>query len=115
MAETRRTPVPELTEALGALRSRLATEHVATLVVYLASDACAATGGLFSAAAGRYARACVGVPRGWAPEGDEAPTVEELAGHWAQVEALEGIEEPESTLDELLLVSRQLAGRSQPA
>lgn len=109
MAGTRRTPVPDLTDALTVLRPRLKAEFIATLVLYLASTACNATGGLYSAAASRYARALVGVPRGWVPPAAEAPTVEELAEHWAQIEAHDGpIEQPGSTLGELLLIARQL-------
>jgi NAD(P)-dependent dehydrogenase (short-subunit alcohol dehydrogenase family) len=110
MVGTRRTPIPELTEALATLRPRLAPEFVAALVVYLASDACTATGRLYSAAASRYARAVVGVPSGWAPATAEVPSIEELAEHWPEIEAHdESIEEPESTISELLLVGRQLA------
>jgi NAD(P)-dependent dehydrogenase (short-subunit alcohol dehydrogenase family) len=109
MVGARRTPVPALTEALTTLRPRLEPEFVAPLVVYLASDACSATGGLYSAAASRYARAVVGVPRGWAPATAEVPSVEELAEHWAEIEAHDGpIEQPGSTIGELLSVARQL-------
>ena len=109
MADTRRTPIPELTEALATLRPRLLPEFVAALVVYLASGACSATGDLYSAAASRYARAVVGVPCGWAPASPEVPSVEEVAEHWGEIEAYDGpIEQPDSTLSELLLVARQL-------
>jgi NAD(P)-dependent dehydrogenase (short-subunit alcohol dehydrogenase family) len=113
MAGVRSRPVPELSDVLANLRSRLEPEFVMPLVVYLASSANGQTGCVFSAGAGRYARAIVGVPRGWACPGPDAPSVEEIAAHWGDIDTWSDLDEPESTVDELLLIARQLSTTDQ--
>jgi NAD(P)-dependent dehydrogenase (short-subunit alcohol dehydrogenase family) len=65
--------------------SAIRPEAVSALIAYLASDRCAETQGLFSAAAGRYARVFVGLTDGWMAEPGKHPDVEDIAQHFEQI------------------------------
>ena len=81
---------------------------VVPLVVYLASRACAVTHHNYSACAGRFARAFVGLAEGWlAPPGTE-PSAEDIAAHWDAVSATEPYTVPTSIFDEVADVCRRL-------
>jgi NAD(P)-dependent dehydrogenase (short-subunit alcohol dehydrogenase family) len=72
--------------------ARLDPTFVAPLVVYLASGACQSTHGIYSAVAGRFTRVGVAVGRGWrCADGAAAPSVDDIAAHWAEID---GIAEP---------------------
>ncbi|MFA7585131.1 MAG: SDR family NAD(P)-dependent oxidoreductase [Novosphingobium sp.] len=55
------------------------------LAVYLASEACTDTRGLYSQCLGRMARVFVGVTEGWRAGRDAPPTVEAVAEHWNEI------------------------------
>ena len=82
-------------------------ELVVPITTYLASRACAVTHQSFSACAGRYARAFVGLGEGWvAPSTD--PTADDIADQLAAVSATEPFSVPDSIFDEILGVCARL-------
>jgi len=82
---------------------------VTPLVVYLASEACQTTHGIFSATWGRYARAFLNFSQGWVGPRQDAPRAEDIAAHWAEVENRRDIVEPAYLEDEFALIAKQLA------
>jgi putative sterol carrier protein len=72
---------------------KLKPEYVAPLVLYLCSEQCPASGGVYNAGMGRYSRVAVVSGRGvWLGDDGELPTPEAIATNWQQIIALEGAE-----------------------
>jgi NAD(P)-dependent dehydrogenase (short-subunit alcohol dehydrogenase family)/acyl dehydratase/putative sterol carrier protein len=70
---------------------KLQPEFVTPLVLYLCSEQCPASGGIYSAGMGHYSRAAVLSGHGaWLAEGDEVPPPEAIAANWQQILSLEG-------------------------
>jgi NAD(P)-dependent dehydrogenase (short-subunit alcohol dehydrogenase family) len=55
------------------------------LAVYLASEACSSTHGLYSQCLGRSAKVFLGVVPGWQAQRQSAPSVEQIAEHWEEI------------------------------
>jgi NAD(P)-dependent dehydrogenase (short-subunit alcohol dehydrogenase family) len=96
-------PDPDTFAALGPRQS---AESVVPLVVYLASDRCAAHGEAFSSVAGRVARVFVGLTPGWL--GDETSTAEDVGAHLDEITDVEGFSVPSGVFDEFATVADQL-------
>jgi NAD(P)-dependent dehydrogenase (short-subunit alcohol dehydrogenase family) len=97
-----------MTEAmLGDLADQLGPERVVPLVTYLASEECATTHGLYSAAGGRYARVFAGLTPGWVG-GPNATAAEDIAAHVDDITALDGYIVPLSVQDEFVQLRRAL-------
>jgi len=69
-------------EAIG---NSMNVEFNMPLAVYLASEACTATHGLFSQCIGRVAHVFIGAVTGWQAQRQSPPGVEEIAEHWAEI------------------------------
>jgi NAD(P)-dependent dehydrogenase (short-subunit alcohol dehydrogenase family) len=82
-------------------------ELVVPMVVYLASRACQLTHQNFSACAGRFARAFVGLAEGWVADGSN-PTAEDLANHVDEIAASSPYTIPNSIVDEVIGVCERL-------
>lgn len=83
------------------------------LAVYLASEACTDTQGLYSQCLGRNGRVFVGVVPGWQAQRQSAPGVEEIAAHWREItDIANGFEIPSTPGEELAQV---LARSAHPA
>jgi NAD(P)-dependent dehydrogenase (short-subunit alcohol dehydrogenase family) len=81
---------------------RLDPTFVAPLVVYLASEACQSTHGIYSAVAGRFTRVGVAVGRGWrSADGITAPSVDDIATHWSEIDRITEPLYPTSVADEV--------------
>jgi len=81
---------------------RLDPAFVAPLVVYLASDACESTHGIYSAVAGRFTRVGVAVGRGWrSADGATAPSIDDIAAHWSEIDRITEPRYPDSVADEV--------------
>lgn len=74
---------------------------VTALACYLASEQCDRSQGMYSALGGKFSRIFVGLTRGWYKPGAEAPSVEELASHMAEIDDLAAFDLPLSGLDEM--------------
>jgi len=81
---------------------------VVPLVVYMASRACTVTHHNYSACAGRYARAFVGLAEGWLAPSGTTPAAEDIAAHWDAVSATDPYTVPTSIFDEIAGVCRRL-------
>jgi NAD(P)-dependent dehydrogenase (short-subunit alcohol dehydrogenase family) len=88
-------------EQASAFLQAIAPELVVPVVVYLASHACGVTHQNYSACAGRFARAFVGLGGGWAAALGSTPTAEDVAVHWPEIAGTEPFSVPSSILDEV--------------
>jgi hypothetical protein len=105
----------ETTGALyGALGDKLGNSidpsFVTPLVVYLCSEACDSTHGIYSSTLGRYARVFLSMGEGWVGPRMEAPRAEDMAAHWAAICEKKGAQELGSLMDEFRMVAGQLTG-----
>ena len=82
------------------LRPRMEPETVSPLVSYLASSECAVTGEVFSALAGRFARAFVGLTPGWTAEDPYSVTAEDIRSQLERIRATESFWIPASIGEE---------------
>jgi NAD(P)-dependent dehydrogenase (short-subunit alcohol dehydrogenase family) len=82
---------------LGAIDPEL----VVPIVVYLASRACSATHENYSACAGRFARAFVGLADGWLAPAGAVPTADDIAARWDEIAATDPYVVPGSIIDEV--------------
>jgi NAD(P)-dependent dehydrogenase (short-subunit alcohol dehydrogenase family) len=83
-------------------------ELVVPIVTFLASRACDFSHHNYSAGAGRFARAFVGLGRGWLADGDDGPSAEDIAANIAEVSALEPFTVPMSIFDEVADICARL-------
>ena len=89
-------------------------ERVVPLVVFLASRACDVTHQNVSAAAGRYARAFMGLSEGWLADPQEpAPTAEDIAAHYAEISATDSFSVPLSSHEEIVELCTRLGFSSR--
>ena len=92
----------------SSILGRIRPELVVPIVTYLASRTCAFTHQSFSAGAGWFGRAFIGLGQGWlAPDGHD-PTADDLAEHLDEVAATEPHTIPRSLDDEAVHIARQL-------
>jgi NAD(P)-dependent dehydrogenase (short-subunit alcohol dehydrogenase family) len=89
-------------------------ELVVPLVVFLASRACDFTHRNYSACAGRYARAFIGLGQGWVAESDADGTAEDIATNIAEISATDPFSVPDSIVDEVLEVCDRLGISAMP-
>jgi NAD(P)-dependent dehydrogenase (short-subunit alcohol dehydrogenase family) len=85
---------------------RLMPSFVTPLTVYLASQRCSVTSGVYSSVAGRYARVLVGVGQGWTVAGEVPPTADDVAAHWSDIESSETLTFPSNVWEEVASVQR---------
>jgi NAD(P)-dependent dehydrogenase (short-subunit alcohol dehydrogenase family) len=89
---------------LGAI----APELVVPIVTYLASRTCDVTHHNYSACAGRFARAFVGLAEGWLAAPGTPPTADDIAEHWAEVSSTSPWSIPTSIFDEVAAICDRL-------
>jgi NAD(P)-dependent dehydrogenase (short-subunit alcohol dehydrogenase family) len=80
---------------------------VPPMVVFLASRTCQFTHQNYSAAAGRYARAFIGLGEGWLAEPGAAVTADDIEAHLAKVSATDPYYVPGHLYEEAFEVSRR--------
>jgi NAD(P)-dependent dehydrogenase (short-subunit alcohol dehydrogenase family) len=101
LARTRMTE-----DILGGMADQLAPELVTPLVVYLAHDACDATGRVFSVGGGRVAEVFIGETNGWF---DRHPTPEAVAANWATITDRDGYHVPANLGEETAIFVKAFA------
>lgn len=89
-------------------------ELVVPLVVFLASNACDFTHRNYSASAGRYARAFMGLGEGWLADTEGDPTADDILAHLDEVSATDRFAIPDSIVDEVLEVCDRLGISPMP-
>jgi NAD(P)-dependent dehydrogenase (short-subunit alcohol dehydrogenase family) len=72
---------------------------VSPMVGYLAHEDCPVNGEILVAGGHRFARWFLGVTPGYQSASEGAPTVEEIAGHWAEINDQDGYYVPENLYD----------------
>ena len=90
------------------LKDLIAPEKVVPMVTYLASRDCEATHQNYSALAGRYARAFVGLGDGWLADTDVTATADDIAEHFSEVSGTEPFTVPDNIYEELFGVVGRL-------
>lgn len=90
------------------LKELIAPEKVVPMVTYLASRACGCTHQNYSALAGRYARAFIGLGDGWLADTDVTATAEDIAEHFNEVSGIEPFAVPANIYEELFGVVARL-------
>ena len=68
------------------------------MVAYLAHEDCPVTGEIYAAGGGRFARLFIAVDRRATSTTDAAPTVEDVAEHWAAINDEAGYSVPADLL-----------------
>jgi NAD(P)-dependent dehydrogenase (short-subunit alcohol dehydrogenase family) len=89
---------------LSQIHGQFLPIYNAPLTIYLASEACQETHGVFSSVAGRYARCSVGVGRGWRKQDGALASVDEVAAHWEAIADDHMIGRPYSVFDEFRIL-----------
>jgi hypothetical protein len=103
--------IPEFVKSMqGAdwsiLEGRSGVEFNTPLVLYLASEHCQHSHGIFSANAGRYAQVHICAAEGWvSPPGQEPASPEDIASHFEQIRDLTHYHEPLTVYDEFNAVA----------
>ena len=92
----------------GGFLHSIEPELVVPIVVYLASRQCQVTHHSFSACAGRFARAFVGLADGWLADPGHPPTAEDVATNLDAITATEPYSVPTSIFDEVAGVCARL-------
>lgn len=87
-------------EILGELADSFEPEHVVPIALWLVSDDCSVSHEIFSAGGGRFARAFVGLTRGWRSQGGPV-SVEDVAAHLDEIRSTDDHLVPGSAQDEL--------------
>ncbi|MFQ5523752.1 MAG: SDR family oxidoreductase [Acidimicrobiia bacterium] len=97
-------------DILGPFAELVAPEKVTPLVVYLCSEACQTTHGIFTVGGGRYARVFIGTNHGWFSGPDGVPSVEEVSDHLDEITDLSDYIVPSNVNEETALFASMLAG-----
>ena len=90
------------------LKALIAPEKVVPMVTYLASRACECTHQNFSALAGRYARAFIGLGDGWIAEQSQTATADDIAEHFSDISRTDAFTVPANIYEELFGVVNRL-------
>jgi NAD(P)-dependent dehydrogenase (short-subunit alcohol dehydrogenase family) len=85
------------TRMAGESGPHMPPELVAPMVAYLAHESCSASGEIYTAGAGRFARLFIGSTTGWVAHG--APTVEDVAANFETIGDESGYAVPSDLLD----------------
>jgi NAD(P)-dependent dehydrogenase (short-subunit alcohol dehydrogenase family) len=104
--------IPEFAQSLKSANfavtaGRTSASFNTPLVLYLASERCRSTHGIFSANSGRYAQVHICAADGWvAPAGNTPPTPEDIAVNFDQIADLTHYHEPMTVYDEFNAVAK---------
>ena len=105
------TAATRMTEGLlGTLTDDSTPEHITAVVAYLCHESCELNGEILACAAGRVARAFVGVTPGFF---DRDLTPESVADHIGQIMDETGYTVPDDVGDEMKLIARALKADKQ--
>lgn len=104
--------IPEFAAAVtgadyAASAERIEVPFNTPLAVYLVSERCSSTHGIYSANSGRYAKVRICAADGWvAPMGAAPPTADDVAAHFAEVCEAVPYHEPLTVYDEFTAVAK---------
>ena len=104
--------IPEFAASLqtadfSASEGRVVVPFNTPLVLYLASEQCQSTHGIFSSNSGRYAKVGICAAEGWvAPKGATPPAPEDIARHFDRIVDLSVQHEPKTVYEEFGAVAK---------
>jgi NAD(P)-dependent dehydrogenase (short-subunit alcohol dehydrogenase family) len=99
----------KLSDIETAFFEAVTPERVVPLVAFFASRACDVTHHNVSAAAGRYARAFMGLTQGWLAEPNgPAATADDIAAHYAEISSTDEFTVPQSAHEEIIELCARL-------
>jgi NAD(P)-dependent dehydrogenase (short-subunit alcohol dehydrogenase family) len=99
----------DVPEASGSeFLQAISPDLVVPMVVFLASRDCPVTHHMYSACAGRFARAFAGLAEGWLAPPGTPPAAEDIAEHWDEVSATDPYSVPASIFDEVAGICTRL-------
>jgi NAD(P)-dependent dehydrogenase (short-subunit alcohol dehydrogenase family) len=90
------------------LKELIAPEKVVPMVTFLASRDCECSHQNYSALAGRYARAFIGLGDGWLADSDVTASAEDIAEHFSEVSQTDSYTIPGNIYEELFAVMDRL-------
>lgn len=111
--------IPEFAKSAQApdyslVDGRIVPEFNTPLAVYLASEQCQSTHGIFSANSGRFAKVYIDVTEGWlSPEGTTPPSVEDVADHFDTIVDRTTMHQPLNVYDEHIDVQATVRRQAQ--
>ncbi|HEY6871057.1 MAG TPA: SDR family NAD(P)-dependent oxidoreductase [Novosphingobium sp.] len=102
--------IPAFAEALQATDfsfadGRMTPEFTVPLAVYLVSEACSASQGIYASNSGRYTRVRICEAEGWLSPGKEPPATEDIASHFDEVSELRDFSMPRHNYDEFTIAA----------
>ncbi|MBB4615036.1 SDR family NAD(P)-dependent oxidoreductase [Novosphingobium taihuense] len=103
--------IPEFAKSIqtadfSASDGRVVPEFNTPLALYLVSENCQATHGLYSSNSGRYARVRICAGEGWvAPKGSVPPTLEDISTHFDKISELGEFSQPMTVYEEFTAVA----------
>jgi NAD(P)-dependent dehydrogenase (short-subunit alcohol dehydrogenase family) len=92
----------------SGLLNLIKPEKVVPIVTFLASRACELSHQNYSACAGRYSRAFIGLGDGWLADADTTASADDIAAHLSEVSATDTFSIPGSIYEELFAVVDRL-------
>ena len=96
----------------AASAERIEVPFNTPLAVYLVSEACTSTHGIYSQNSGRYAKVRILAADGWvAPMGASPPSVEDVATHWDRITDGSVAHEPLTVYEEFTAVAKAARGQ----
>ena len=99
--------MPEKQSEMAHLAGFMSPDHVTGMATYLVSEDCKSSGGMYSAAGGRFSRVFIGAAPGWLTPTNAPAAAEDIRAHFAEIENREGYEVYPSLTDEMLSVCRR--------
>jgi NAD(P)-dependent dehydrogenase (short-subunit alcohol dehydrogenase family) len=93
-AETRMGRLADDPDASPRVPKPMEPELVAPMAAYLAHHACAVSGEIYVAGAGRFARMFLAVTNGYLRPGSETPSIEDVAENWDAINSEAGFYVP---------------------
>ena len=78
------------------------------MALYLDSEQCQTSQGMYSVVASRYARAFVGLPHGWLSAMGAPPSVDDIHANLAEIEDMSSFTRPLRGVDEMRAVAEQV-------
>ncbi|MCB0973408.1 MAG: SDR family oxidoreductase [Actinobacteria bacterium] len=98
-------------ELLGGFADKLDPEFVTPLVLFLASEQCEETHGVWSVGGGRYARVFVGMTQGWMASREAGyPKPEDVRDHMDEIKDPDDFVTPNGVQDEIMMLLSRLQG-----
>jgi NAD(P)-dependent dehydrogenase (short-subunit alcohol dehydrogenase family) len=103
--------IPEFVKSIqnadfSAAEGRMTAQFNTPLVLWLVSEQCKVTHGIFTQVGGRYAQVAIAVADGWvSPAGTTPPTPESIAEHAAHIGSFDVWHRPLTVYDEFTIVS----------